>query len=167
MRWCAIRRVLREHDAPHLCQVWVNRLSDESLHQAGAGKGRLFGHIPRLPRVHGREGEPCPRCGTAILKANQDGRGTYWWNVDRETDFGANNLAPIGRRRPDAVTRLGSRRQHLSKCFMVAHRTDDRQPPITSQKVHIHNPPYVVQRHRVYSLGDFVDGHYLPKQAAL
>ena len=32
----------------------------------------------RLPRVHGREGEPCPHCGTAILKATQDGRGTYW-----------------------------------------------------------------------------------------
>ena len=32
----------------------------------------------RLPRVHGREGEPCRRCGTAILKAQQDGRGTYW-----------------------------------------------------------------------------------------
>ena len=32
----------------------------------------------RLPRVHGRQGEPCPRCGTAILKAQQDGRGTYW-----------------------------------------------------------------------------------------
>lgn len=32
----------------------------------------------RLPRVHGREGEPCPRCSTAILKAQQDGRGTYW-----------------------------------------------------------------------------------------
>ena len=32
----------------------------------------------RLPKVHGRQGEPCPRCGTAILKAQQDGRGTYW-----------------------------------------------------------------------------------------
>ena len=32
----------------------------------------------RLPKVHGRQGEPCPRCGTAILKATQDGRGTYW-----------------------------------------------------------------------------------------
>ena len=32
----------------------------------------------RLPRVHGRQGEPCPRCGAVILKATQDGRGTYW-----------------------------------------------------------------------------------------
>ena len=32
----------------------------------------------RLPKVHGRQGEPCPRCGAAILKATQDGRGTYW-----------------------------------------------------------------------------------------
>ena len=76
-------------------------------------------------------------------------------------------MAPSGLRRPDAVTRLGFRRQQLSECFMVAHGTDDRQPPISSQKVHIHNPPYLIQRHRVYSLGDFVDGHYLPKQAAL
>ncbi len=32
----------------------------------------------RSPRVHGRQGEPCPLCGTEILKATQDGRGTYW-----------------------------------------------------------------------------------------
>ncbi len=32
----------------------------------------------RLPKVHGRQGEPCPRCGAVILKVTQDGRGTYW-----------------------------------------------------------------------------------------
>ena len=32
----------------------------------------------RLPKVHGRQGEPCPLCGAVILKATQDGRGTYW-----------------------------------------------------------------------------------------
>ena len=73
-----------------------------------------------------------------------EGARTGAQNVNQETDLGANNLAPIGRRRPDAVTRLGSRRQQLPEFFMVAHRTDDRQPPITSQKVHIHNPPYVI-----------------------
>ncbi len=32
----------------------------------------------RLPKVHGREGEPCPICGTTIVKATIEGRGTYW-----------------------------------------------------------------------------------------
>lgn len=31
----------------------------------------------RLPRVHGREGEPCPRCGQVIEKSRVGGRGTY------------------------------------------------------------------------------------------
>lgn len=30
-----------------------------------------------LPRVHGREGQPCPRCGTPIEKFRVGGRGTY------------------------------------------------------------------------------------------
>lgn len=30
-----------------------------------------------LPRIHGREGQPCPRCGTPIVKYRVVGRGTY------------------------------------------------------------------------------------------
>jgi formamidopyrimidine-DNA glycosylase len=30
-----------------------------------------------FPRVHGREGRPCPRCGTTIVKSRFAGRGTY------------------------------------------------------------------------------------------
>lgn len=30
-----------------------------------------------LPRVHGREGQPCPRCGAPIEKFRVGGRGTY------------------------------------------------------------------------------------------
>jgi formamidopyrimidine-DNA glycosylase len=30
-----------------------------------------------FPRVHGREGQPCPRCGTPIRKTRVAGRGTY------------------------------------------------------------------------------------------
>ena len=30
-----------------------------------------------FPRVHGRAGQPCPRCGTTIVKARFAGRGTY------------------------------------------------------------------------------------------
>ena len=30
-----------------------------------------------LPRIHGREGDPCPRCGTMIEKFRVVGRGTY------------------------------------------------------------------------------------------
>jgi formamidopyrimidine-DNA glycosylase len=30
-----------------------------------------------LPRIHGREGQPCPRCGATIVKMRVAGRGTY------------------------------------------------------------------------------------------
>jgi formamidopyrimidine-DNA glycosylase len=30
-----------------------------------------------FPRVHGRKGQPCPSCGTAIVKVQFAGRGTY------------------------------------------------------------------------------------------
>lgn len=30
-----------------------------------------------FPRVHGRAGQPCPRCGTTIVKTRVAGRGTY------------------------------------------------------------------------------------------
>ena len=30
-----------------------------------------------FPRVHGRAGQPCPRCGTTIVKTYAAGRGTY------------------------------------------------------------------------------------------
>jgi formamidopyrimidine-DNA glycosylase len=30
-----------------------------------------------FPRVHGRAGQPCPRCGTRIVKTRVAGRGTY------------------------------------------------------------------------------------------
>ena len=31
-----------------------------------------------FPRVHAREGEPCPNCGTPIVKYTLAGRGTYF-----------------------------------------------------------------------------------------
>jgi formamidopyrimidine-DNA glycosylase len=36
------------------------------------------GSMQDLLRVHGHEGEPCPRCGTAIRKTRVAQRGTYW-----------------------------------------------------------------------------------------
>jgi formamidopyrimidine-DNA glycosylase len=30
-----------------------------------------------FPKVHGRAGQPCPRCGTTIVKTWVGGRGTY------------------------------------------------------------------------------------------
>jgi len=38
--------------------------------------GRAVPGAP-LPRVHGRQGEPCPRCGQMIEKFKVGGRGTY------------------------------------------------------------------------------------------
>jgi formamidopyrimidine-DNA glycosylase len=31
-----------------------------------------------FPRVHGRSGQPCPRCGTTVVKTRVGGRGTYY-----------------------------------------------------------------------------------------
>lgn len=36
------------------------------------------GSMQDLLRVHLHEGEPCPRCGSTILKDTVGGRGTYW-----------------------------------------------------------------------------------------
>jgi formamidopyrimidine-DNA glycosylase len=36
------------------------------------------GRMQRLLRVHLHEGEPCPRCGTTIVKTVVAQRGTYW-----------------------------------------------------------------------------------------
>lgn len=41
------------------------------------GLGRSGGN-QRLLCVYGRGGEPCPRCGTAISRAEFGGRGTHW-----------------------------------------------------------------------------------------
>lgn len=30
-----------------------------------------------FPRIHGRAGQPCPRCGTTVVKSRVGGRGTY------------------------------------------------------------------------------------------
>ncbi|MGB9553704.1 MAG: Fpg/Nei family DNA glycosylase, partial [bacterium] len=36
------------------------------------------GEIREFLNVHGKEGEPCPRCGTKILRIEIEGRGTYF-----------------------------------------------------------------------------------------
>ena len=36
-----------------------------------------IGDYERYLKVHGREGSPCPRCGTKIIKIKVGGRGTY------------------------------------------------------------------------------------------
>lgn len=41
---------------------------------ARGGRGRMQEEF----LVHGREGEPCPRCGGAVRKTYVGGRGTYW-----------------------------------------------------------------------------------------
>lgn len=39
--------------------------------------GKAVPPVGEFPFVHGREGQPCPRCGTAIVKFQVNGRGTY------------------------------------------------------------------------------------------
>src|SRR5919197_4812095 len=59
--YCAIRSVL--HHAV------TNGVAD--IRNGRANPERDF------PRVHGRAGQPCPRCGTTIVKTRVAGRGTY------------------------------------------------------------------------------------------
>ncbi len=39
--------------------------------------GKAVPPVGEFPFVHGREGQPCPRCGTTIVKLQVNGRGTY------------------------------------------------------------------------------------------
>lgn len=39
--------------------------------------GRAVPPVGEFPYVHGRAGQPCPRCGTPIVKRTVAGRGTY------------------------------------------------------------------------------------------
>ncbi|MCX7622674.1 MAG: hypothetical protein N2Z82_02795 [Thermomicrobium sp.] len=40
--------------------------------------GRAVPTVGEFPYVHGRAGQPCPRCGAAIVKRTIAGRGTYF-----------------------------------------------------------------------------------------
>ena len=60
-------------------------------------RGRMQG----LLRVHLHEGEPCPRCGTIIVKTVVGQRGTYW--CPRCQPDPAGGPAPTGSRRPRRV----------------------------------------------------------------
>lgn len=57
----------------------VPRALEEGLKQGGAKiiNSRAF-PIDEFPAVHGREGEPCFRCGTTIRKIRVGQRGTYF-----------------------------------------------------------------------------------------
>jgi formamidopyrimidine-DNA glycosylase len=39
--------------------------------------GKAVPPVGDFPFVHGRAGQPCPRCGTPVVKSAVDGRGTY------------------------------------------------------------------------------------------
>ena len=53
------------------------RLRGASIDDYRDVRGRR-GRMHREFLVHGREGEPCPRCGAAVRKTWVAGRGTYW-----------------------------------------------------------------------------------------
>ncbi|MGD9712552.1 MAG: Fpg/Nei family DNA glycosylase, partial [Thermomicrobiales bacterium] len=72
--------------ANQLSAVAMRRLweaIDGALKQGIAQGGATIIHqkafpVDGFPAVHGREGEPCPRCGTAIAKMTVGTRGTYF-----------------------------------------------------------------------------------------
>ena len=52
---------------------------EEGIAQGGAKIVHNRAHpVNEFPAVHGREGEPCFRCGTPIVKIRVGGRGTYF-----------------------------------------------------------------------------------------
>ncbi len=55
---------------------------ERGIEQGGAKiiHGKAY-PIDGFPAVHAREGQPCPRCGTTILKIRVGGRGTYFCPV--------------------------------------------------------------------------------------
>lgn len=46
--------------------------------QRGRASGRRYREGQAALRVYGREGEPCPRCGTTIARLAQAGRSTFY-----------------------------------------------------------------------------------------
>ncbi len=79
-------RIHPETQANQLSAVAVRRLWDGidfALIQGLAQEGATIVHqkaypVDGFPAVHGREGEPCPRCGTPIRKIVVGTRGTYF-----------------------------------------------------------------------------------------
>ena len=59
------------------------------------------GEMQHLLRVHLHEGDPCPRCGTTIVKTVVGQRGTYWCPQCQPDPTGAH--LPAMRRRPRRV----------------------------------------------------------------
>jgi formamidopyrimidine-DNA glycosylase len=72
----------------------------EGLKQGGAKiiNNKAF-PIDDFPAVHAREGEPCPACGTAILKVRVGQRGTYLCPVCQPLPAGVTPPPPAGRRK--------------------------------------------------------------------
>ena len=57
------------HATQHTLQFWVNRLREE----AKAGFPEKVTAFRKGMAVHGRYGEPCPRCGEKILRIRYAG----------------------------------------------------------------------------------------------
>lgn len=57
----------------------INAVMDVAVPMGGAKilNGRALPEPGEFPMVHGRNGAPCPRCGTAIIKTRVNNRGTY------------------------------------------------------------------------------------------
>jgi formamidopyrimidine-DNA glycosylase len=66
----------REKDLLFKCiQDTLRWGTEETRKRMGDG---IRGEIREFLNVHGKEGEPCPRCGTKILRIEIEGRGTYF-----------------------------------------------------------------------------------------
>jgi formamidopyrimidine-DNA glycosylase len=74
-----------------------------TLRDYSAPDGRQ-GRMQERFRVYGREGEPCPRCGTPIEKIRVAGRGTYYCPFDQR-------LEPTEAANSSSSRRSRSRRQ--------------------------------------------------------
>jgi formamidopyrimidine-DNA glycosylase len=76
-----VRRLYRA-----MCQVLLEaiRAGGSSISDYVDASGAM-GRFQTRHRVYGREGEPCPVCGTKILKIRVGGRGTYFCPVCQKT----------------------------------------------------------------------------------
>jgi formamidopyrimidine-DNA glycosylase len=50
--------------------------------------------VDGFPAVHGREGEPCPKCGTVVVKTKIGARGTYYCPRCQKRGAGARRAGP-------------------------------------------------------------------------
>ena len=97
---------LARHEVRHLHRA-IRRALERGIKRQGADLGDGVyrgGRMQREFKVYGREGEPCDRCGTPIVKTRLGGRGTWYCPTCQQAQAASSSSsAPARSRRQSSV----------------------------------------------------------------